>query len=66
MEITIEKLLEGKSTKIKTNDYLSTSDYVTPFLEEFKSLGAKFIVNVKLPQQVTTTDGNDDLTYNRV
>ena len=36
MEITIELLLKGKSTIIKDKEFLSTSDYVKPFLDEMK------------------------------
>ena len=37
MEITIELLLKGKSTIIKDKEFLSTSDYVKPFLDEMKT-----------------------------
>ena len=66
MEITIGKLLEGKSTIIKENEYLSTKDYVGPFIELMKKFTNDFSVQVQLPSQLTITDSKEDITYNRV
>lgn len=70
MEITINELLNGKSTRIKNNDYLPTEAYVTPFLDRLSSLTDDFRVEVKLPDQITKTKDGDinteDITYNRV
>ena len=33
MEVTLDKLLSGKSTRINSKDFLSTEDYVKPFIE---------------------------------
>lgn len=66
MEITIEKLLEGKSTVIKENQYLLTKDYVNPFIELMKKFTNDFSVLVQLPSQLTITDSKEDITYNRV
>lgn len=66
MEITIGKLLEGKSTVIKDNEYLSTKEYVNPFIEIMKKFTADFSVQVQLPSQLTITDSKEDITYNRV
>ena len=66
MEITIEKLLEGKSTVIKENQYLSTKEYVSPFIETMKKFTNNFYVKVQLPSQLTITDSKEDITYNRV
>ena len=66
MEITIEKLLEGKSTIIKENEYLSTEDYVSPFVKLMKKFTNDFSIQVQLPSQLTITDSKEDITYNRV
>ena len=66
MEITISKLLEGKCTVIKENEYLSTKDYVSPFIELMKKFTNNFSVQVQLPSQLTITDSEKDITYNRV
>ena len=66
MELTISKLLEGKSTVIKNNEYLSTEEYVNPFIEFMKKFTDDFYVQVQLPNQFTITDSKEDITYNRV
>lgn len=66
MELTIDRLLEGKPTKIKNKDYFPTKGYVEPFLERMSKITNDFRVQVKLPDQSTVTDGELDLTYNRV
>lgn len=66
MEITVSKLLEGKSTVIKDNEYLSTKEYVNPFIEIMKKFTTDFSVQVQLPSQLTITDSKEDITYNRV
>ena len=66
MEITIEKLLEGKSTIIKDKEYLATAEYVMPFLEIMKHFTREFYCKVEMPKQVTITDRKQDITYNRV
>lgn len=66
MEITIESLLNGKPTIIKEKEYLATKDYVTPFLNAMKPFTDQFIVNVEIPKQITTTNNNKDITYNKV
>lgn len=66
MEITIEKLLEGKSTVIKDKEYLSTADYVVPFLEIMSKFTKDFYCKVEIPKQLTITDRKQDITYNRV
>lgn len=66
MEITTELLLKGKSTIIKDKEFLSTSEYVKPFLDEMNKYTAKFIVNVVLPDQLTVTNKSEDLTFNKV
>lgn len=66
MEITIGKLLEGKSTIINNNEYLSTKEYVEPFINLMKTFTSDFSVQVQLPKQITITDSKEDITYNRV
>lgn len=65
-EITIAELLEGKSTLIKGKQYLSTKDYVDPFLQEMSKYTNDFRVKIKLPDQMTGDVTNTDTTYNRV
>jgi hypothetical protein len=70
MELTIEQLLQGKSTRIKNKDYFPTAAYVEPFLERARKLTSEFRVQVQLPTQITYTASGDinteDITYNRV
>ena len=70
MELTIEQLLQGKSTRIKNRDYFPTAAYVEPFLERAQKLTSEFRVQVQLPTQITYTASGDinteDITYNRV
>lgn len=66
MEITIGKLLEGKSTVIKDKEYLATGEYVTPFLEIMSHFTKDFYCKVEMPKQLTMTDKKQDITYNRV
>ena len=66
MEITIGKLLEGKSTIIKDKEYLATAEYVTPFLKIMSRFTKDFYCKVEVPKQVTVTDKKQDITYNRV
>jgi len=65
MEITINELLQGKATIIKSKEYFSTKSYVEPFLELMKPFTGDFRVRVQLPNQITF-DKDQDLTYNRV
>ena len=66
MEITISNLLDVKCTVIKENEYLSTKEYVSPFIEVMKKFTTDFSVQVQLPSQLTITDSKEDITYNRV
>lgn len=66
MEITLEQLLKGKATRINGKDFLSTSDFVTPFLEKTKKLTNTFRIEAIPPKQITTTENKEDITYNRV
>ena len=70
MEISLNELLAGKATRIRTKEYFPTSAYVEPFLERVQRLTSEFRVQVQLPSQVTyTSEGElntEDITYNRV
>lgn len=67
MELELNDLLNGKSTKIKSKEFLPTRAYVEPFLEKFKDIQVKFTCHAELPKQITIDDNNNnDITYNRV
>ena len=66
MEITLNALLEGKPTIIRERKYFATKEYIQPFIDEMSKFTKDFIVNVQLPDQVTISNNNKDLTYNRV
>ncbi len=64
--ITISQLLEGKSTLIKEKEFFPTKNYVEPFLDKMGALTLDFRIKVKTPTQVTVTQKEQDITYNRV
>ena len=66
MEITKSLLLNGKPTLIKDKEYLSTREYVEPFLNEMSKYTDNFVINVTLPSQITLTNKEEDITFNRV
>lgn len=70
MEITLNELLAGRATRIKSKEYFTTSAYVEPFLERVQRLTSNFRVQVQLPSQITYTESGEmnteDITYNRV
>ena len=72
MNLTIEQLLRGKSTKIKDKEFLPTEGYVTPFFERMNKIpGTIFRCHAELPKQITITtteelNSIEDITYNRV
>ena len=70
MELTIDELLKGKATMIKSKEYLSTEAYVTPFLERMSKFTNDFRVQAKLPDQISLTRKEDlnleDTVFNRV
>lgn len=66
MEITIEELLKGRQTIIKGKEFSETKAYAEPFLERMSKFTDKFIVNVKMPDQMTIQNSAADITYNRV
>ena len=66
MEITLDLLFKGKSTIIKERTFLPTEDYVKEFVETMSKFTDKFIVNVALPSQLTLTNKEEDITFNKV
>ena len=66
MEITLSALLEGKPTIIREKEYFATKEYVQPFIDEMSKFTKDFIINVQLPGQITVSNNNKDLTYNKV
>lgn len=66
MEITLNALLEGKPTIIREKEYFATKEYVQPFIDEMSKFTNDFIINVQLPGQITISNDNKDLTYNKV
>lgn len=66
MEITLEALLKGKSTKINDKDFLSTEDYVAPFIDLVSKFTSNYRIEAIPPSQVTLTKDVEDITFNRV
>ena len=66
MDIQLAELLKGKSTLIKNKEFYPTRTYVEPFIERMSKFTDEFRIQVKLPDQITKTSDNEDLTYNRV
>lgn len=65
MNITIDELIKGKPTSIKSKNYFSTQRYVQPFLEKMGVFTNDFTVMAKTPDQMTINDGLD-VTFNKV
>jgi hypothetical protein len=66
MEFSLSDLYKGKSTLIKNKEFFPTKTYVDPFIDRMSKFTNDFRIQVKLPDQVTSTDNVTDLTYNRV
>jgi hypothetical protein len=70
MELTLEQVLGGKSTKIKNKEYFPTAAYVEPFIERLSKYTNNFVCKAVLPNQITMTKDGDinleDQTWNRV
>lgn len=62
----LKNLLEGKTTVIKGKQYLSTKAYIEPFMKRLEQFNPEYICQVKMPDQLSLTDGKPDLVYNRV
>lgn len=65
MEVLLNELVAGKATVIRGKDYLSTREYVQPFIDEMSKITTDFKIQVRLPDQMTVGD-TTDTTYNRV
>lgn len=66
MEVTLDFALKGKSTIIKNRNYLSTKEYIESFIDSMSKFTDDFIIRVQTPNQMTITDNDQDLTFNRV
>ena len=66
MEITLEQLYKGKSTKINDKDFLATKAYTEGFVNKMKPFTQNFRVEVVPPKQMTITGNETDITYNKV
>lgn len=70
MELTLNEILAGKSTRIKGKEYFPTEAYVEPFIERVSKLTNNFVCKGVLPNQITLTKDGDidleDVTFNRV
>lgn len=64
MGLTKEKLYEGLKTSIKDSDYLSSKEYIEPFVNQFPS-NTSFSIKAKVADQIIG-DKDKQLTYNRV
>ena len=63
---TRQELLKGKSTVIKNVQFLSAEDYTQPFFDRMDKLKATYIINVKVADQMSTTNKVPDTVYNKV
>ena len=66
MEITLDLLLKGKPTIIKEREFLPTKEYVGEFIKVMSNFTDNFVVNVTLPTQLTLTNKEEDITFNKV
>lgn len=62
----LKTVLEGKATLIKNRQYLSTKEYLNPFVERLSPLTNRFICQVKPADQISTTGSTTDTVYNKV
>lgn len=66
MEITLDQAFAGKNTQIKGNTYFNTEAYVAPFIDKMSKYTDNFIFNGIMPEQMTLSEGNTDITWNRM
>ena len=52
-EITLNDLLLGKSTIIKNKEFYPTKYYIEPFLNKMSAFTDNFIVDARIPDQIT-------------
>lgn len=66
MIISLDELFLGKPTMIKKKEYLSTREYVEPFLDLVSPFTNDIKIEVKTPTQVSISNKSEDTVYNRV
>lgn len=66
MDLTIDELLQGKSTIIRDKEYFPTKTYVEPFIERMSKYTDDFVIKALTPSQLSVTKNNPDIVYNRV
>jgi hypothetical protein len=66
MQITLDYLLSGFSVNVKGKDYLSTAEYVTPFINEMKKLTNRFVVQVETSDCIPVFKGHQVLVFTTV
>ena len=59
-------LEQGKSVLIKNVQFLSAKDYIQPFVDRMDKLNAIYRCNVKLADQISITEGSQNVVYTRV
>lgn len=62
----LKTLYEGNSTLLKNKQYLSTQDYVKPFVDRLSDYTHEFQCQAKLADQIAIKDGNGEPIYNKV
>lgn len=66
MEVTLDVLLKGRSTRINDRDFLSTEDYVSPFIDKMSKFTDTYRIEAIPPNQVTFDNSEEYITYNKV
>lgn len=62
----LKNILEGKQTAIKSSSFFSAEAYIKPFITRMESMGAQFKCLAKAPEQLSITNGQPDVVYNKV
>lgn len=62
----LKNIYEGKALLIKNNNYLTTKQYVEPFIRRMDTFGSTYRCQVKIPEQVSLTNGQQDIVFPRV
>lgn len=62
----LSELYKGKPTKIRNKTYLSTEQYVKPFIEKISNYTKNYKIVARGPEQVSLTEDKEDLVYNRI
>ncbi len=67
---SLEEVLTGKPCRIGKREFLSTRDYIEPFMDSMSKYTSDFLVNVKQPKIITYNNNGDitkdDLTFTRI